>query len=122
MRILLLIAFCSFFIPAFSQDIKQIENNSRKVRDNMKEIEQQRASLDSINKELNSSIEKSISKTDSILRAEDVKRMTENSGNYFLQLQREQARAQKKKMWLYFGMGGAFLAVFIAGMMRRAKK
>ncbi len=58
---------------------------------------------------------------DSIEKKKSIDQMTANSINYMVRWQNERQAAQKKKMFLYLGMGIVFLVVLIAGLLRKGK-
>lgn len=73
---------------------------------------------DSLNKIVNSNL----SYSDSVQRAEDIKRMTDRSVSYFAQLQKQRNARQRKQAILYIVIGAVFLIVLIVGLRRRRKK
>lgn len=121
MRLFLVILLAAFTSLCYADTVPP-RKQSMDLKKEMNDISSQRAEVDSMNERLNKSIMESISKTDSVLRAKDLERMTEQSANYFSQLSRENERLQKRKMWMYLGLGAFFLVVLIVGLSRKAKK
>ncbi len=73
-------------------------------------------------------IDSQIKATDSIWKMKQkvqdslaIQRMTSNT-NGLVSMMRERDRAQRKQMWLRLGLGVAFLALGIYGVMRKRKK
>jgi hypothetical protein len=63
--------------------------------------------------------------TDSVdreTRKKEAERMAEQSGNYFLQLQKERRAKEKRNAYIRIGIGVAFFVVLIIGLLRRRAK
>lgn len=116
-RILLLSVFC-WTANLFAQDL---DTKIKAARDSFQRMDVQKQSLDSLNDQLKKDIDRQSHAIDSALRAKDMEHMNSNSAEYFSTINRESETAQKRKMWMYFALGGFGLIVLIVGLMRKKK-
>jgi len=121
MKQFFILAMLVFSTAAFSQTIQQVDKDIKKLSDNMKSLDQQKLSLDSLNEQLEQSIRASTARIDSASRAMEAERMAKNM-DYFMQEQTARNAASKKRIWMYFGVGAFFLTVLVAGLLRKSKK
>ncbi|MEP6675516.1 MAG: hypothetical protein ABJA78_10180 [Ferruginibacter sp.] len=117
-KILLIISIC--FAATISA--QNLDTKIKALKDSFISMDKQKASLDSLNNQLTKDIDRQSQAIDSAIRAKDMEHMNENSANYFASMSRERDKEQKRKMWLYFAMGGGGIIILIVGLMRKGKK
>ncbi len=111
------IAIAFFFLLAGCTVMAQGTGN---IQQRIDQVRQQNKKMDSIQASLNSTME-NLYRTEDSLRAANMKRNAERDGEMILRMYNERQAKQKRKMYIYFGVGIFFLAVMVFGWFRKRK-
>lgn len=100
------------------RDIKASQKQIDKINETKQKID---SSFAKMNESIAASIAESKRVSDSI-NNEMFQKQNERSLNAFMEMQRENAKKAKQRMWLRLGLGIAILGFGIFAMLRRRKK
>lgn len=114
----ILIAACLLVGMVTSAQKTDMQQLSEQIKKSAAEAREQRMKTDSLSKSISEMITR---QSDSIQKAQ-IQRDAERSGQMMLQWHNERVAQQKKKMFMYFGLGAFFFAVLIVSLLRKRKQ
>jgi septal ring factor EnvC (AmiA/AmiB activator) len=117
MKQILAIACLLLGLAATAQktDMQQLNDQIKK---SAAEVKQQMAQTDSLRKSIDNMLKQQLDSQ----RKSQIARDAQRSGDMMLQWHNERQAKQKRKMFLYFGLGIFFLGVLVVGLMRKGKQ
>jgi hypothetical protein len=102
-------------VAAQNDDMKQL---SKDLDKSMAELKKQMAQSDSLRK----ASEEMMARHHDSMQTVQIKREAERSGQMMLQLHNERVAQQKRKMFIYLGLGVFFLGILVFRLIRMRKK
>jgi hypothetical protein len=114
----ILVAACLLMGTVTIAQKTDMQQLSEQIKKSAAEVREQRMKTDSLSKSINDMIAR---RTDSLQKAQ-LRQDAMRNGDMILRWQKESQAKQKKKMFIYLGMGIFFLAVLIVGLMRKRKQ
>lgn len=117
MKKILLVACFLMGTVAFAQKT-EMQQLSEQIKKTAAEAREQRMKTDSLSKSINDMITR---QSDSLQNAQ-IRQDAMRNGDIILRWHNERIAKQKRKMYIYLGMGILFLTVLIVGLMLKRKQ
>lgn len=117
MKKILLVACFLMGTAAFAQKT-EMQQLSEQIKKTAAEAREQRMKTDSLSKSINDMITR---QSDSLQNAQ-IRQDAMRNGDIILRWHNERIAKQKRKMYIYLGMGILFLTVLIVALMRKRKQ
>lgn len=117
MKKILLVASFMMGTVAFAQKT-EMQQLSEQIKKTAAEAREQRMKTDSLSKSINDMITR---QSDSLQNAQ-IRQDAMRNGDIILRWHNERIAKQKRKMYIYLGMGILFLTVLIVALMRKRKQ
>lgn len=114
----ILVAACLLMGTVAIAQNTEMQQLSEQIKKSAAEAREQRMKTDSLSKSINDML---MRQTDSLQKAQ-LRQDAMRNGDVIMRWHNESVAKQKRKMYLYFGMGIFFLAVLIVGLLRKRKQ